>query len=43
MALAPSADLDTSVDLVATLLGAQAPALADLPFRPHASGWDNDT
>lgn len=43
MALAPSADLATSVDLVATLLGAQAPALADLPIRPHASGWDNDT
>lgn len=43
MSSAPSADLATSADLVASLLAAQAPALADLPVTLHANGWDNDT
>lgn len=42
MALAPPADLRTSVGMVRALLSAQAPTLADLPVTELAHGWDND-
>ncbi|GIF69604.1 hypothetical protein Ais01nite_76390 [Asanoa ishikariensis] len=38
---APVADLDVDADLVARLLRAQHPDLADRPLRLVANGWDN--
>lgn len=37
----PSADLEIDESLVRSLLGKQQPALADLPVRFVANGWDN--
>lgn len=38
---APAAEFDVSPDLVASLLKAQHPDLAELPLRQIQAGWDN--
>ena len=37
----PAAEVELDTELVAALLRAQHPDLADLPIEPVASGWDN--
>lgn len=40
---APAADLGVTLQLASTLISDQRPDLADLPLRPFAHGWDNET
>lgn len=37
----PAAEVDVTIDLIASLLADQHPGLADLPLRIVANGWDN--